>query len=114
MKHILIFALVLITTACTTPTVKLVPEANDVRVRMSSDIHLSECEWKGEAIGSEGHWYNFLFYNNDTMMQGALNGLKNHAKELGGNTVFLHAPHYFRTSVTIMGTTYYCDHSTVE
>ncbi|WP_375753135.1 DUF4156 domain-containing protein [Vibrio sp. HN007] len=108
MKFTLILLLCLLTAGCTTPSVDLLPRADEVRVRMSSDIHLNECEWKGEAIGSEGHWYNFLFYNNDTLMEGALNDLKNNAHELGGNTVFLHAPHYFRTSVTIMGTTYYC------
>ncbi len=38
-----------------------------------------DCTHLGEVIGSEGHWYTYLFISNVNLTQGALNDMKNKA-----------------------------------
>ncbi|WP_133154082.1 DUF4156 domain-containing protein, partial [Vibrio kanaloae] len=64
--------------------------------------------YKGEVTGSEGHWYSYLFFQNDTLIQGAMNELKSNAIELGADTIIFTLPQHFSTSVTMLGTAYLC------
>jgi len=66
------------------------------------------CEFVGEVIGSEGHWYSFLFVSNPLMVQGAINDLKNAAYVKGGNVVTVYRDFNFTTSVTLLGQAYKC------
>ena len=34
-----------------------------------------DCRYLGEVIGSEGHWYTYLFISNRKLTQGALNDM---------------------------------------
>lgn len=95
---------------CSTPTKTLIPEASAVHIRTDSVYRFEYCEWKGEVTGNEGHWYNYLFFANDTMIRGALNELKSNAHNIGANTVFLLSPIDFATSVTFVGTAYHCNY----
>lgn len=93
---------------CSTPTKQLHAEAQVVHLRIDASFDADDCEWLGEVTGSEGHWYSYLFYPNDVMVQGAQNDIKNRAKKLGANTVFMVNPQDFATSFTLMGNAYAC------
>ncbi|KAB0468696.1 DUF4156 domain-containing protein [Vibrio chagasii] len=94
---------------CTTPTSVPHNEANSVRMDFHGMTDIEQCEYKGEVTGSEGHWYSYLFYPNDTLIQGAMNELKTNTIELGANTVIFTLPQDFATSVTMLGTAYLCE-----
>ncbi len=68
----------------------------------------THCAFKGEVIGSEGHWYSYLFLSNVDMTQGALNDVRNKATEQGSNIVIIHQVGDFLTSVTFVGQSYFC------
>ncbi len=108
MKYLLgIFALVALA-GCPTPTKQLEPTAANVAVESFPIRTNADCEWLGEVTGSEGHWYSYLFYPNDTLVEGALNELKNEASALGADTVLTIDKRYFQTSVTFSGSAYKC------
>ena len=67
-----------------------------------------QCEHLGEVIGSQGHWYDYLFLSNKLMTQGALNDIRNEAHQIGANKVVIHKNMMFITSVTMMGQAYNC------
>jgi uncharacterized protein YbjQ (UPF0145 family) len=68
-----------------------------------------DCSYIGEVIGSEGHWYTYLFISNSNLTQGALNDMKNKTLALGANTVIVHDYiSSFATSVTFLGQAYNC------
>lgn len=93
---------------CTTPTSIPHSEADNVQMDFHGLIDIEQCEYKGEVTGSEGHWYSYLFYPNDTLIQGAMNELKSNTIELGADTVIFTLPQDFATSVTMLGTAYLC------
>lgn len=68
------------------------------------------CEYVGESIGSEGHWYSSWLISNKNLVTGALNDLRNNAQRIGADTIFI-PPNLllFRTSVTFMGQAYRCN-----
>jgi hypothetical protein len=92
-------------------------EAKTVKVLFSnhmlenSTLHdiKSHCIYKGEVVGSEGHWYSYLFFKNDDMTRGALNDLKNNAIKKGANVVIAHQVTDFATSVTYSAESYFCN-----
>jgi ABC-type amino acid transport system permease subunit len=86
---------------------QLDPAAAHVRLTGNSDI-TKNCEYLGEVIGTEGHWYTFLFLANETLMQAALDDLRNNAAAKGANLVYIDDPHNFNTSVTLLGLAYNC------
>jgi len=69
-----------------------------------------ECRYLGEVIGSEGHWYTYLFISNTDLTQGALNDIYNKANALGANVVFISDNIHFVTSVTFYGQAYNCEY----
>lgn len=108
MKYLL-GALALIALAgCTTPQKQLQPSATNVVVESYPLTINSDCQWLGEVTGSEGHWYSYLFYSNDALIRGALNGIKNNANAIGANAVLIHDHRHFQTSTTLSGSAYKC------
>ncbi|OLQ91725.1 hypothetical protein BIY22_17370 [Vibrio panuliri] len=102
-------SLLLLTLAgCSTPYTQLNQGAEVVHIRLDNGFNADECEWLGEVTGSEGHWYSYLFFNNDAIVQGAVNDIKNRAKKLGATTVYMVAPQDFTTSFTVVGNAYKC------
>ncbi|MCL9776074.1 DUF4156 domain-containing protein [Vibrio methylphosphonaticus] len=93
---------------CSSPAHNLTQQSASVVLRLDQNIDTSQCQWKGDVTGSEGHWYNFLFLLNSTMARGAMNDIKNNAAEIGANTVYLLLPIDFQTSVTLFGSAYDC------
>lgn len=102
-------AIALLLSGCAQPFHQIQSEqAAQVEMRLDASLDVSACEWKGDVTGSEGHWYTYLFFKNDSLTQGAVNDIKNHAAALGGDTVLLLTPVYFSTSVTLFGSAYRC------
>ncbi|MEZ9489256.1 DUF4156 domain-containing protein [Vibrio breoganii] len=108
MKHWLALGISMVLVGCTSPEKKLMPEAKNVQVRTNNAPLVKNCDWVGEVTGTEGHWYSYLFYPNDVLIQGAINEIKNNAYLTQANTVVLLIPHYFKTSATFVGTAYNC------
>ena len=112
MKNISILTITLLTsilslllTSCS--TVELKPEAAHV-VYVAEPSQVRNCQYLGELIGTEGHWYNSLYISNKDLMQAALNDLLNQAAEKGADTIYMKEPYTFATSVTVLGLTYRC------
>lgn len=106
---VLLGALIAITvTGCTTPLAQLNPHAEEIEIRLDSHFTPEGCQWLGDITGSEGHWYSYLFFPNDTMVRGALNDLRNNAQALGADTVYMISPQDFVTSFTVFGVAYQC------
>ncbi|MDO6610758.1 DUF4156 domain-containing protein [Shewanella sp. 1_MG-2023] len=105
LKVLLISLSILSLTGCITT-----PEMNSehVAVLWSEQGDMDICELKGTLIGSQGHWYDYLFITNKDLTQGAINQLRNDALTLGANTVFLYKPKVFTTSVTLLANAYTC------
>lgn len=66
------------------------------------------CEFVGEVMGSEGHWYSYWFVSNTRIVQGAINDLKNSAYEKSANVVIVYGNIDFTASVTLLGQAYKC------
>lgn len=101
----LLLALVLLLASCS--VVQLKEEARHVEFA-ESPAEMASCEYLGQVTGSEGHWYSYLFLSNRTLVQSALDDLRNRAAEKGANNVFIGWPHDFTTSVTMYGLAYRC------
>ncbi|MGL6258090.1 DUF4156 domain-containing protein [Vibrio sp. WXL210] len=95
-------------TGCTTPLAQLNQYAEEIEIRLDSKFTPDGCQWLGDVTGSEGHWYSYLFFPNDTMVRGAVNDLRNNALALGADTVFMMSPQDFVTSFTVFGVAYRC------
>lgn len=107
-KELIALAMSSMLLGCTTPTSTPHSEAANVQMDYHGVINIDKCQYKGEVTGSEGHWYSYLFYPNDTLIQGAMNELKSNTIELGADTVIFTLPQDFATSVTMLGTAYLC------
>ncbi len=94
---------------CTSPATSLEQQAKQVHLRMDSGFNANDCLWLGEITGSEGHWYSYLFFPNDLLVQGALHDMKNRANKLGADTVYMITPQDFVTSFTVVGNAYQCN-----
>lgn len=108
MRILLLTLLATFIAGCTTPTHKLLDQAQQVHIRMDSGFDATQCKWLGEVTGNEGSWYNSWLYSNDVLIEGAISDLKNHAAQLGGDTVFVAVFHHFQTSVALFGSVYRC------
>jgi hypothetical protein len=74
-----------------------------------STKNLSDCDYLGTLISSEGRWYNSLFISNAKLAHGSLNDMHNKASQLGANIVYIDNNIDFKTSVTFLGQGYHCD-----
>ncbi|MGF1763657.1 DUF4156 domain-containing protein [Aliivibrio kagoshimensis] len=83
--------------------------SNSVQIHFDRNGIINRCEWVKELIGSEGHWYTYLFISNNQLVQSSITQLKNQAYEAGADTVVIFEPFYFSTSVTLLGNAYACN-----
>ena len=110
----IILLICLVVSACT--VIQSHPENNPVRLVQKNELNIvaadnkADCRYLGEIIGSEGHWYTYLFISNTNLTQGAINDLYNKANEVGANVVFISDDINFTTSVTFYGQSYFCDY----
>jgi len=104
-KRLVTVAMALSLSSCSVVTLK--PEAAHVRIAADA-AQIKNCRYLGEVIGSEGHWYTFLFIANRTLMQAAMDDMRNQAAARGADWVLIVDPHLFSTSVTTLGLAYRC------
>ena len=92
------------------------PDDKQIRLIFYNELNLatdnkeSRCDYLGEIIGSQGHWYDYLFISNANLTQGALNDIYNKADKLGANVVYINDHIPFATSVTFYGQAYACEY----
>lgn len=91
---------------CTTTPVTL--KGKQVDIVWNVETTSQQCQLKSTLVGSEGAWYNFWLLANDSLVEGALNQLRNQAASVGANTVLLGQPVPYASSVTYIGNAYYC------
>jgi predicted membrane-bound spermidine synthase len=104
-RHITVFLFAGLLAACSAATLN----KDAAHVEIAADpFGLAQCKYLGAVVGSEGYWYNYLFIPNRTLMQGAVDGLRNQANALGGDTTFIREDREFTTSVTLLGLVYRC------
>ncbi|GAK87018.1 putative outer membrane lipoprotein [Vibrio ponticus] len=108
LRNLTTLSLFALLTGCAAPYTQVNQEAQDVHVRFDSGFDADQCQWLGDVTGTEGHWYSYLFFTNDAMVQGAINDVKNRAKKLGATTVYVIVPQDFTTSFTVVGNAYKC------
>lgn len=109
MKMIKIFCpviLFLVLSGCSATT-HLVKNAESLNMVFDKSA-VRACQPLGEVVGSEGHWFNYLFLTNPSMVQGALNDLRNNAQAKGADTIYVWKPLMFVTSFTVLGQAYHC------
>ncbi len=91
------------------------PDNKPVRLIQKSELNIvfkdetPDCRYIGEIVGSEGHWYTYLFISNKNLIKGALNDLHNSANAVGANVVYISDNVAFTTSVTFYGQAYACN-----
>ncbi|QIL84854.1 DUF4156 domain-containing protein [Vibrio sp. HDW18] len=93
---------------CSSPMHTLSDGAEQIQIRTDAGFDASQCQWLGDATGSEGFWFNAWIYPNHVLIQGAVNQLKNQALAHGGDTITIDYSNYFQTSVTMLGSLYRC------
>ncbi len=92
------------------------PDNRPIRLIQKSELNIitngktPDCRYLGEVIGSEGHWYTYLFVSNRNLTQGALNDMYNRANAMGANVVYISDDINFVTSVTFYGQAYFCNY----
>ena len=104
-KHLSLIAITMALASCAVATLN--PGAGQVQI-VTAAAKIDGCHYLGEVIGSEGHWYTFLFIANRTLMQAALDDMRNQAATKGADTVLMTDPIPFNTSVTMLGIAYRC------
>ena len=94
---------------------QLSPDVDPVRIIFHNELpglsrtSLSDCDYLGSVISSEGHWYDFLYISNAKLARGSLNDMHNKASQMGANIVYIDNNVDFKTSVTFLGQAYRCD-----
>ncbi|MFH0270406.1 DUF4156 domain-containing protein [Vibrio jasicida] len=107
-RYVMTGSIALALMGCSTPSTLSSIPSDSVQIRIDSQFNPQHCKYLGEVTGSEGHWYSYLFYTNDAMMQGAMHDLKNKASAIGADTVFMISPQDFVTSFSVLGVAYRC------
>ena len=109
-------SLVVLALSSCSPMNKKDPDNKPVRLIFKNELGIvaadstPQCTYLGEVIGSEGHWYTYLFVSNAGLTQGALNDIHNKANDLGATVVFISDDITFVTSVTFYGQAYHCEY----
>jgi len=91
------------------------PDNHPVRIIFNNElpglskINLSNCDYMGTVVSTEGHWYDFIYISNSDLVTGAINNMHNLASDMGANLVYVDSNIDFKTSVTLIGQAYHCD-----
>ena len=113
LKYCSALIIVFLISSCTSIAQKK-PNNKPVRLIQKNEIFIvdhkkqHDCEYLGEIIASEGHWYTYWFVSNRQLTQGALNDMYNNANKIGANVVYISDNIPFITSVTFYGQAYFC------
>ena len=107
MRYVLYFSVLIFLVGCSA-THQIDPAAVDIPIYSNFSQH-DQCQYLGEAIGSEGQLYNYFFISNYDLTKGARDDLRNKAYQLGGNVIETEiAPFQYTTSTVFVGNVYRC------
>jgi len=90
---------------------------NPVRIIFHNELsnftikNLSDCDYLGTLVASEGRWYNSIYISNTDLTNGAINKMYNTASKMGADVVYVDSNIDFKTSVTFVGQAYKCGDS---
>ena len=94
--------------------IPLEDEATSVAVYYSLN-EKKNCDYVGDVIGSDGNVMTFLFMSNTSLTRGALNDVRNKAKAMKGDSVFIIREQLlYSTSTTFVGSVYTCENVSVS
>lgn len=88
-KSALLYVALFITTglsACS--SIQVSQDATMVRLT-HNEPNMKECRFLGDVTGNQGNFFEGAFTSNQNLETGARNDIKNKAKALGGNVVYL-------------------------
>ncbi len=108
MRLVIVVSTILSLFGCSSTPLNPHDQSQQVKIRMDAQFDPTQCTYLGEITGSEGHWYNYLFYTNDDMLKGSVNDLKYNAMAINADTVFMVSPQDFVTSFSVLGVAYRC------
>jgi hypothetical protein len=117
MKYVAVFAVVVIGLAAC-KAIPLQPGAETVRL---TNEEPKDCKFLGDVTGNQGNAFTGDFTSNRTLETGARNDIKNQARAMGGNVVYLltnragntgsvgeNGGGISQTNVTLSGNVYSC------
>ena len=108
MPKLLLSMSIILISGCSVMTANQVrPEAESIRIYGDFEM-LKECRYITEVIGTQGQWYDFLFISNKNLVLGAINDMKNQARDVGANVINVELDMLFQSSVTLFGQAYEC------
>jgi len=106
LRKFVFFPIIFLLAGCS--GIQLNPQAQNVRLYIDSEPQ-SQCTFLGEAIGTYGNIWTFIFIPNEVLIESALNDIKNEAHQRGADTVYLMRNQLnFSSSVTLLGQMYRC------
>ena len=88
-------------------THQLTNNAKQIKV-VSNYQQIDNCRYIEELVGSEGHWYTFLFLTNTELTLASIIDLKNQANGIGADTLYIEEHMGFGSSVTFLAQAYDC------
>ncbi|CAM2778386.1 DUF4156 domain-containing protein [Vibrio ordalii] len=89
MKRLSILLLAALMIGCSSSHSPLPNDADRIQIRTDAGFDADQCNWLGDVTGSEGYWFSSWLIPNDKLILRAVNELKTHAHQLGGDTVTL-------------------------
>lgn len=112
MKKILAISLGMIASSCS--VIQNTPESEHIRLIFNKEfdqavMRVSDCRYLGSVVGTEGHWYDYLFISNKALTYAALNDMRNSGLAIGANIIYVNDNIGFSTSVTFYGQAYHCE-----
>ncbi|WP_372768475.1 DUF4156 domain-containing protein [Pseudoalteromonas sp.] len=93
-------------------TIANAPTGPSVSIVFDNQQLSKNCKKLGDVIGSQGTIINYWFIPEPSLLQGAINTLKQQTMSLGGNTAYLRKNIDSNTSITLLGEAYFCSTST--
>ena len=110
-KQIILITLLLLLLLNSCANIALDENAAVVNVYYSlSEKSITNCDYVGDVIGSDGNFLKFWYMSNLRLTRGALNDIRNKANAMGGDSVFiLQEMLTYSTTTTFVGSVYRCN-----
>lgn len=103
------FCLLLLLSGCSHISLEKDAKSVDVFYSLSE---ISNCDYIGDVIGSDGNLLIYLLMDNVSLTRGAINDIRNKAVVMGGDTVIiLREQLLYTTTTTFLGSVYNCNKS---
>jgi hypothetical protein len=110
-KQLALITLLLLLLLNSCANIVLDENAASVNVYYSlSEKSITNCNYVGDVVGSDGNFLKFWYMSNLRLTRGALNDIRNKANAMGGDSVFiLQEMLEYTTTSTFVGSVYRCN-----